>query len=180
LLLIGEGGAGKSTVTLHCLLQEMELVAEDAVFIEPQSLLASGVGSFLHVREDSLEFVRHTGDDIWIRKLRVIRRRSGVEKFELDLRRTHYRIAPMPLKIVGVVFLSTERGDDSLLVSLTASDRAERLAATQSYAANQPGWPAFLQHLGDVGAFELRRGRHPSEAVQALQGIIEQAVRTRS
>ena len=36
----------------------------------------------------------------------MIRRRSGIEKFELDLRRTSYRLAPLPLEITGNVFLS--------------------------------------------------------------------------
>lgn len=175
LLLMGEGGAGKSTLTLHCLQQEMEMVAEDAVFIEPQMLLASGIGTFLHLRADSLEFLRHTGDDTWICNSRVIRRRSGVEKFEVDLRRTPYRIARSPLKITGVIFLSSQRAPEgeSLLTPLCLQEWVERLEANQSYAATQPGWATFLEQLSGVGVFELRRGRHPSEAVLALRQIIE-------
>ena len=35
LLLIGESGAGKSTLMLQCMLQGLDLLAEDAVFVEP-------------------------------------------------------------------------------------------------------------------------------------------------
>lgn len=172
LLLIGDGGAGKTTLTLHCLLQGMELVAEDAVFVAPDALLASGVGSFLHLREDSLQFPLPADDDAWIRRSPVIRRRSGVEKFAVDLRRSRYRIARTPLVITDVVFLSSERaGDASLLTPLRQSDLVERLAASQPYAANQPVWPTFLKHISDIRAFELRRGQHPSEGVEALRHI---------
>lgn len=173
LLLMGEGGAGKSTLALHCLLQEMELVAEDAVLVEPDTLLATGVGSFLHLRADSLEWLP-AGDDAWIRKSRVIRRRSGVEKFEIDLRRAHYRIARTPLEIAGVVFLSAQRASERpLLAPLRESELLERLQASQPYAANQPVWTMFRERIFGIRAFELRRGQHPSQAVDALRQIVE-------
>jgi hypothetical protein len=172
LLLIGESGAGKTTLTLHCLLHDMELVAEDAVFVEPETLLASGVGNFLHPRADSLTFLQQTGDDAWIRKSPVIRRRSGVEKFEVDLRRTRFRLASAPQQIVGVIFLSHQRAARSLLAPLGESELLERLQASQPYASNQPVWEIFRQHICRIRAFELRRGQHPSEAVAALLSII--------
>src|SRR4051812_11787740 len=42
-LLMGESGAGKSTVALLCLLAGFEFLSEDSVFVEPDSLLATGV-----------------------------------------------------------------------------------------------------------------------------------------
>jgi hypothetical protein len=173
LLLVGEGGAGKSTLALHCILQGMELVAEDGVFVEPDTLLASGIGSFVHVRADSLEFLRQTGDDAWICRSPVIRRRSGVEKFEVDLRRTRYRIARTPLKIAAVIFLSmqrvSQRGD---LASLSESELLERLQASQPYAANQSVWATFRKHICGIRAFELQRGQHPSESAEDLRQIL--------
>ena len=174
LLFIGDGGAGKSTLTLHCLIQDMELVAEDAVFVASDTLLASGVGTFLHVRADSLEFLRQSGDDEWIRTSPVIRRRSGVEKFAIDLRRSRYHIARTPVRIAGVIFLSAQRASErALLTPLHESELVERLEASQPYAANQPVWATFLRHISGVRAFELRRGEHPREAVEALRRIIE-------
>ncbi|HEY0938959.1 MAG TPA: hypothetical protein VGE08_02575 [Steroidobacter sp.] len=175
LLIIGEGGAGKTTLTLHCLLQGMELVAEDAVFVEPHSLLASGVGTFLHLREDSLQFLRGTSDDAWIRKSPVIRRRSGVKKFAVDLRRSPYRIASTPPRIAAVIFLSSERASDGipLLAPLHPSKFLERLEVSQQYAANRSPWATFFPHISGIQAFELRRGQHPSQAVDALRRIME-------
>jgi hypothetical protein len=178
LLLIGPSGAGKSTLALHCLLQGMELVSEDGVFIMPQSMLAIGIGSFLHLRADCLHFLGEAADDA-IRRSPIIRRRSGVEKFEVDLRRTQWRVARTPLEVAGVVFLSRQsasrRGTDKrpLLALLRKSELLEKLEASQSYAVHQPGWSAFRKHVSGVGAFELRRGRHPSEAIDALRRIIE-------
>ena len=179
LLLIGPSGAGKSTLALHCLLQDMQLVAEDGVFVTPDTLLATGIGSFLHLRADSLHFLRRTADDAWIRRSPVIRRRSGVEKFEVDLRRARSHVARTPLKIAGVVFLSkqsaSQRGSNHrpLLVPLHKSELLEKLHASQPYAANQPVWTTFRKHVSGVSAFELRRGQHPGEAIDALRRIIE-------
>ena len=177
LLLIGPSGAGKSTLSLHCLMQKMELVGEDAILVEPQTLLATGIGSFLHLTADSLAFARGSGNVAWIRRAPVIRRRSGVEKFEIDMRRAPFRIARKPVELTGVVFLSRQNasqrsGPHSLLAPLRRSDFVDRLQASQPYAANQPGWAAFRKRLARIDAFELRRGRHPDEAVEALQRII--------
>jgi hypothetical protein len=179
LLLIGPSGAGKSTLALHCLLQDMDLVAEDSVLVKPETLLATGIGSFLHLRTDSQHFVQGTRDDAWIRKSPVIRRRSGVEKFEVDLRRARYHVARTPLEITGVVFLSkqsaSKRGGNPrpLLSSLRKSELLEKLEASQPYAANQPVWGAFRKRVSGVDAFELRRGQHPGEAADALRRIVE-------
>lgn len=178
LLLIGPSGAGKSTLSLHCLQQDMELVAEDGVFVAPDTLLATGIGSFLHLRTDSLDFLRESGDDAWIRRSPVIRRRNGVEKFEVDMRRARYQVAPAPLKISSVVFLSKQRASRRgshrpLLFPLRKSELLEKLQASQPYAANQPLWPTFRKQACGIDAFELRRGQHPSEAVDALRRIIE-------
>jgi hypothetical protein len=177
LLLIGPSGAGKSTLSLHCLLQQMELVGEDAILVEPRTLLATGIGSFLHLTADSLAFMGEDYDDGWMRRAPVIRRRSGIEKFEIDMRRSPFRIARKPPELTGVVFLSRQRvsrrGEHhSLLAPLRRSDFVDRLQVSQPYAANQPGWTTFRKHLSRIEAFELRRARHPDEAVEALQRII--------
>lgn len=178
LLLIGPSGAGKSTLSLHCLMQDMELVGEDGVLVAPDTLMATGIGSFLHLPTHSPTFMREAGDDAWIRRSPVIRRRSGLEKFEVDLRRARFHVARMPLKVSGVVFLSKQtasrrNADRPLLVPLRKSELLEKLQASQPYAANQPGWAIFRKQISRIRAFELRRGRHPDEAVDALRRIIE-------
>jgi hypothetical protein len=173
ILLMGSSGSGKSTVTLHCLLQGFDMLSEDSVFVAPDTMLATGVANFLHIRSDALRWLGKTRDAAAIRKSPVIQRRSGVRKFEVDLRRGAYRLAASPLKITAVVFLSPQSaGDRSLLKPLSKSDLVAKLTAAQVYAANQPKWAAFRKGVLGLGAFELRRGSHPLEAVDALEALL--------
>lgn len=172
-LLMGPSGSGKSTVTLLSLLQGFDMVSEDSVFVAPETMLATGVANFLHVRRDSLRWVTKIRDAAAIRKSPVIRRRSGVRKFEVDLRRAAYRLAPSALKIVAIVFLSAQSARNrSLLRPLSKAALLAKLTNAQAYAANQPEWATFSKNVSRLNAFELRRGRHPLEAVEALEGLL--------
>ena len=172
LLLIGDSGAGKSTAVLHCALRGLDLVSEDSLFVAPQSLLATGVANFLHVRRESLRFLS-AADASFIGRAPIIRRRSGVRKHEIDLRQRRFRLAPRPLEITALVSLSAaSAGQESLLVPIAPREALARLRASQPYAANQPGWGSFARRLRAVPAFELRRGRHPRESVAALEGLL--------
>jgi energy-coupling factor transporter ATP-binding protein EcfA2 len=176
ILLVGPSGAGKSTVALHSLLQGLEFVAEDAVFVVADTLQATGIANYLHVSDDSLHWLERSRDRAMIRRSPVIRRRSGVQKFEVDLRQPSYRLAASPLKIDAVVFLSSESARDrSLLRALPRREMLARLASHQAYAANQPQWQAFERNLSRLRAFELRRGSHPREAVVALRETLAAA-----
>jgi len=173
LLLMGDSGAGKSTAALHCLLRGLEFLSEDSVFVAPDSLLATGIANFAHVRRDSLRFVPREAQAL-IRRSPVIKRRSGVEKFEIDLRRREFRPARGPLEIAACVFMTAERAGaaGSLVSSLRRADLVARLEAAQPYAAHQPGWIRFRQGLTGVPAFELRRGAHPEQTVGELEKIL--------
>jgi hypothetical protein len=173
LLLIGASGGGKSTLSLHALLHGLELIAEDGILASPTTLRATGIGSYLHLREDCLGFVDER-IATRIRKSPVIRRRSGVEKFEIDLRRTHYPLAPLPLKIVATVILSKQQaaGGENLLRPLGKQELARRLVESQPYAAGQLDWPEFSQRVLRAGGYELLRGKHPDEGVVALEGLL--------
>ncbi len=172
ILLLGSSGSGKSTVSLHCLLEGLDFLAEDSVLVDPNGL-ATGVANFLHVRPDSLRFLEDADRTTLIRGTPVIRRRSGVEKFEIDLRRPQYRLAAAPLRIGAVVFLSPRRaGARALLAPMRSAQLTQKLAASQRYAANQPGWSAFTQRVCRLPAFELSRGRHPLQAVEALKELL--------
>jgi hypothetical protein len=170
---MGPSGAGKSTLALLCLLQGVDFLSEDAVFVAPDSLFATGVANFLHVPASSLGWIgRETATAI--RRSPVIRRRSGVKKFELDLRRGTYRLAASPLRVGAVVFLSPKSGGTGpLLRPLSKSMLLTNLARTQAYAVNQPEWPTFIKRVCRLGAFELRRGLHPIEAVEALRAVLD-------
>jgi hypothetical protein len=175
-LLLGPSGAGKSTVALHCLLGGLGLLAEDSVFVAPHTLLATGVSNFLHVGAGSLRWIAQRRHAAKIRKSPVIVRRSGARKYEVDLRGGDYRLAERPLRIGAIAFLSTLT-ERPLLKRLTRAEGLARLVQEQAYAANQPSWTAFTRALTRLPFFELRRGRHPREAVDVLRGLIESPLR---
>jgi hypothetical protein len=175
ILLLGSSGSGKSTLALHSLLQGLDFLAEDAVFVKPEGMLATGVANYLHVQADALRFIDDEATRCWIRQAPVIRRRSGVEKFEADLRQSHARLAAAPLELVGAVFVSGQPADDPdvLLSPIHQNEIAARLRADQSYASGQPGWHRFEQQMMQLGVHQLRRGRHPRDAVAALHRLLD-------
>ena len=178
ILLMGPSGAGKSTVALHCLLNGFDFLSEDSVFVAPDTMLATGVANFLHVRADSLGWLGRSREAGAIAKSPIIRRRSGVKKFELDLRRQRFQLAKSPLKLVGVVFLSPQKaGNGPLLKPLSKSDLRANLALEQAYGASQPQWRPFNRNISRLAAFELHRGRHPLEAVEALRSLFGHSMR---
>jgi hypothetical protein len=177
-LLLGPSGAGKSTVTLQCLIEGLGILSEDSVFVTPDTLLATGVSNFLHVRADSLRWIAQRRSVAKIRKSPVIRRRTGVRKYEIDLRRGKYALAERPLKIGAIVFLSAQRAAGwPLLKPLCQEEALPLLVREQAYAANQPPWALFARTVTRVPFFELRRGQHPSESVAALRELMESPLR---
>ena len=172
-LVVGASGSGKSTLVLQCLLAGLDFLAEDSVLVQPAGLLATGVANFLHLRPDSLRFLEPPARAAILRSAAVIRRRSGVKKLEVDLRRPTFRLAKKPLRIRAVLFLSARRAvGGPLLVPLRQFTVLERLAASQRYAAHQPGWSAFRKRVSALPAYELRRGAHPRESVEALRELL--------
>ncbi len=173
-LLVGESGAGKSTLALQCLLQGGRLVTEDAAFVDADDLMAMGVANFLHLREDALPWIVDEAMTTRVHQSPVIRRRSGVEKFELDLRQDARLICAEPAPLGAVVFISKEAAPDSrqALMRIEPDRISTRIAASQPYAAHLPDWDAFAKHLAHLQAFELKRGLHPRDAAGALRGSI--------
>ena len=174
-LLLGESGAGKSTLALHGLLRGLDFLAEDAVFVHPDSLLAMGVPNFLHVRPDALGLLADGHLREWLERSPRIIRRSGVEKIEADLRLGIGRLAGEPLALVGAVQVSPEPAGrrESLLLPVAAEQAATWLASNQPYAAGQPGWQPFVRALVQRGVHRLRRGRDPQAAIDALCGLLD-------
>ena len=171
ILLMGASGAGKSTVALQCLLEGFEFLSEDSVFVQPETLRATGIANFVHVRDESLQWVE-SAHAAAIRRSPVIHRRSGVAKFEVDLRHGAHRLARSPLKIVAIVFLSARSDLTRPLRALGRSELLRRLKVEQGYAVSRPGWSTFWRNLRGVGAYELRRGSHPRDAAEVLRQLI--------
>ncbi|MGC1522886.1 MAG: hypothetical protein WA803_15205, partial [Steroidobacteraceae bacterium] len=173
ILLLGPSSSGKSTVSLHCVLNGLDFLSEDSVFVSPDTMLATGVANFLHVRTDSLAWLGRSREAAAVRKSPVIQRRSGIRKFEVDLRRHGFRLARSPLKIVAAIILSPlSAGKRPLLKPISTSALVADLADTQAYAASQPQWKQFSGNMSGIEAFELRRGHHPNEAVEALRSLL--------
>jgi hypothetical protein len=174
LLLIGDSGAGKSTLALHCALQGTEFLSEDAVFVDPKTLLASGISNFVHIREDSLHLIESDTTAARISRSPVIHRRSGAAKFEVDMRGLGCRLARAPLRLAGIVFLSARRaGSVATLRPLSPQRTLARLTSAQAYAAGRPEWQAFRRRLAGIEGYELQRGSHPSESAIALRHLLE-------
>ena len=173
ILLMGPSGAGKSTVALQCLLDGFDFLSEDSVFVAPKSMRATGTANFLHVREDSLRWLSRSRTRSMIRNSPIIKRRSGVEKFEVNLRRGGFKLAKAPLKIIGVAFLSSRpAGTNPLLRSLSTSETLARLKREQAYGASLPQWRAFSRTLLRLGGFEVLRGSHPAATVETLRSLL--------
>lgn len=172
-LLIGESGAGKSTLALHAMDLGLDFLTEDASFVDPHTLCATGIANFLHLRFDALHWVGDAALRERIQASPVIRRRSGVEKHELDLRGGWASLAATPLRLVHLVFASPVLADDGgLLRPLDADELSQRLHVSQPYAAGQPGWTPFVDSCAQLHGWELRRGSHPRAGAQALQGLL--------
>jgi hypothetical protein len=176
ILLMGPSGSGKSTIALQCLLEGFDFLSEDSVFVEPHTMRATGAANFLHVRADSLRWLIRSPARSIISRSPVIRRRSGVEKFEVDLRRKEFRLAQAPLKISGVAFLSPQPGGPGpLLKPLSSSETLARLEREQAYGESLPQWHSFRRNILRLGGFEMLRGPHPAAGAQALRSLLQSA-----
>ena len=179
LLLLGASGAGKSTAMLHGALAGLDVVSEDSLFVTPDTLLATGVANFLHIRRESLRFVS-AREAAALARSPVIRRRSGVEKLEIDLRQRRFHLARRPVELAGVVQLCPQRaGAEPSVTAIGPAELFRRLRESQPYAAGLPGWRVFSRAVRGLPAFELRRGRHPDQTVEALRGLLRDIPRRR-
>jgi hypothetical protein len=176
ILLMGPSGAGKSTIALQCLLEGFDFLAEDSVFVAPDSMRATGTANFLHVCADSLKWIE-PAERTLIRKSPVIVRRSEVKKFEVDLRRTGFKLARSPLRIIGVAFLSPRSGGTGpLLRRLSTADTHRKLRREQAYGAGLPQWHRFSRALLQLGGFEILRGAHPATSAEVLRTLLRQGI----
>jgi hypothetical protein len=174
-LLLGASGAGKSTLMLHALQAGLTYLAEDSVLVEPRTLRATGVPNFLHLRVDGPRFLPDTSLAAALRAAPLIVRRSGVRKYELDLRGGRLALARAPQRLQALIFLTASRARGStLLRRLSPEGVPARLRKEQPYAAGQPGWTRFLRAAARLPAFELRRGAHPRERVAALAALLDE------
>lgn len=172
-LLMGSSGAGKSTLALQSLALGLDVLTEDAAFVDPHALTAYGVPNFLHLRCDDPGMLDDAALLARLRASPVIQRRSGVRKFELDLRQAGGHTTAGPLRLEHLVFASPEPASPAgLLQPLSPAETLARLHISQPYAAGQPGWARLVSGCARLHGWELRRGRHPGDGAQALRDLL--------
>jgi hypothetical protein len=173
LLLIGDSGAGKSTLCGAALASGWSFVAEDATFVAPRNLWATGIPAFLHLHGSSLNVLNSAEFRSHVRDSPHIRRRSGVRKHEVDLRDMDCRLAPDGLPLRAIVVLRRDPARGPALRRVTPSVARVVLRRTQPYASGQRNWSEFLRHAGKLPAFELWRTA-PDSALGELRLLLEQ------
>jgi hypothetical protein len=174
-LLLGSSGTGKSTLTLHAALAGLDFLAEDSVFVQPTTLRAAGLSTFVHAGESSIGLIAEPGVREALRRSPCIERRSGARKREFDLRGGTARLARGPLRIVATVVLSAAhaRGRQQLM-PLTEAQLRRALRTEQPYAAGQPGWREFERRVLRAQAFRLDR-MPPAAGVSELEKLVDLA-----
>ena len=173
LLLMGATGAGKSTLSLHALAGDMQFLSEDSAFVAPTSLRIAGVPNYLYVQRDSLDFLKSGALRQQIQRSPQIRRRSGVQKYQTNLREVPGEIARVPLQLAAIVMLSrrTVKRQPALKL-LPPKTFLTRLRREQPYAAGMANWQEFEARIANRPVYELRRPQHPDIAVRALQALL--------
>jgi energy-coupling factor transporter ATP-binding protein EcfA2 len=172
-LVLGDSGAGKSTLCLTAALAGFELLSEDSVFVEAESLLATGVANFLHLRTDGLKFVDDVKTRRTLESAPTIRRRSGVRKLEIDLRAGVLPVARRATRLGAVVVLSARRAKARpVLRGLGRAGVMAALRASQGYARAQPGWRTFERNIARLPGYLLERGAHPRDGAAALRDAL--------
>jgi hypothetical protein len=173
ILLMGSSGAGKSTLALHALAAGMQLLSEDSAFVCADTLQVTGTPNFLHVTPSALRFIQEGQLLARIRRSPIIRRRSGAEKYELDLRTVQGRLAATPLRAAAIVFLSQRKaGRVPALEPLEGRIVVSRLRREQPYASAGSNWHRFERHAVTLPSYELRRSEHPDIAVRRLRDLL--------
>ena len=161
MLLLGDSGAGKSTFCLHAIYAGLRLLSEDSVFLTRDARFAAGVPGFLHLRPDATRWLQGAPGVARVDGASFIRRRSGVRKLEIDLRRAQLPLAASPVRLGAVVVLEGKpAGRTPLIRPLLRRALLAALAASQPYAASRPEWPDFQEgHHAHPGICHAPRDR---------------------
>jgi hypothetical protein len=161
LLVFGESGAGKSTLVLALMKRGWDLIGEDGMFIMPGCPhTLRGAPNFIHLSDDAQV---NSSDAMAGSEGKLIRRRSGRRKLEIDAR--ELCAAPRVEAPLGhLIFIDIEpagAGDDPRLTATNRDGARQRLIAMQPFAARQPNWSDALEALLSQPAYTLRRGDLP-------------------
>jgi energy-coupling factor transporter ATP-binding protein EcfA2 len=173
LLLMGPSGSGKSTLGLHALAGAMQFLSEDSAFVSSSSLKVAGVPNYLYLQRETFKFLEAGQLRRQIQTSPMIRRRSGVKKYQVNLREIPGNIARAPLQLAATVMLSRRKVTvQPALKELSRKLFVSRLRREQPYAMSNSNWMEFEDSIAKLPAYELRRTVHPDIAVRELQGLL--------
>ena len=129
-----------------------DLIAEDSVFVLPgDGAEIRGVPAFIHLLDDALRFFPNMS-----RASRIITRRSGATKHEIDIRTTFNRPMQVSATLSGLMFLEAKRAVGlPVMRKLTSAQSAKRLARSQPFGPSYARWPDALAHMAALPAFTL-------------------------
>jgi hypothetical protein len=154
------------------------LLSEDAAFVDVARLQAVGVPNFAYVRPPAIALIGNADTAARVRRAPLIRRRSGIAKREVDLRRLGCRLCSAPVSLAAIVFLGPPLDSgQARLRALSPRQTMRRFEALQAYATRLPRWPAFRRRLESLPGFELQRGWHPDQSVVALTHLLRKLPR---
>lgn len=172
-LILGASGTGKSTLSLHALANGLQLLSEDSAFVAEDDLSITGVPNYVYVQRDSLAFLPPGELRQRIRRSPRIQRRSGVRKYQADLRTLSTNIPSAPLKLAATVILTRRTaGQKAALHPLSRKKFLTKLRREQPYATGMPNWLGFEERLTKLPYYELRRTDHPDAAIKELRKLL--------
>ena len=170
---MGSTGSGKSTLSLHALAGGMQLLSEDSAFVASTSLTITGVPNYIYLQREALNFLQPGQLRRQIQSSPTIRRRSGVQKYQANLREMHGSIARAPLQLTTIVMLSRRSvTKQPVLKPLLSKTFLAQLRREQPYASGLSNWGDFERRIAELPAYELRRPQHPDIAVRELQALL--------
>jgi hypothetical protein len=167
LLLAGPSGVGKSTLVYAAACAGLEILSEDAVFLQLDPFRVWGMPRFVHLTPASVRFFPE------LEGVRPKLLANGKTKLALDLRERAPAAPTAFAERAGVCLLA--RGDVPGIARLEADEVVEALTA-----APEPGFDLYagsigarIRHAAECGAWRLTLPAHPSDAVPMLHRVLD-------
>ena len=173
-LLLGDSGAGKSTLCLCTRCMRDCRCSPRTVCSSPGTRASRpACRVFCSCPADATRWLQGAPRVPRVDGASFIRRRGGVRKLEIDLRRARLPLAASPVRLGAVVVLEGKSaGRTPLMRLLQRRALLAALDASQPYAASRPEWPDFRKAITRIPAFAMRRASEPRAAVDALRAAL--------
>ena len=167
LLLAAPSGVGKSTLVYAAARAGLQVLSEDAVFLQLDPFRVWGMPRFIHLTPASVRFFPE------LEGVRPKLLANGKTKLALDLRERAPAAPALVAERAGVCLLA--RGDEPGIARLGADEVVEALTA-----APEPGFDLYarsvgarIRHAAAAGAWRMTLPPHPSDAVPLLHRMLD-------